>query len=139
MRPICPYLTLGTSRPVAGTDRSSRRLGEGHPPHLAPASSGHPGRSRLAAALRNECAAFAEQCGIEADLNVSDLPRDLPTDVSLCLFRVAQETLRNVVKHAQATEVGIALRSTIDGIAMEIADNGRGFNLESSRERGALA
>ena len=138
MRPICPYLTLGTSRPVAGTDRSSRRLGEGHPPHLAPASSGHPGRSRLAAALRNECAAFAEQCGIEADLNVSDLPRALPDDVSLCLLRVAQECLRNVAKHAQATEVRVALSCAIDGIALEIGDNGQGFNLESCRGRGGL-
>src|ERR1700727_554634 len=66
----------------------------------------------LAAALRNECAAFADQYGIEADLNVSDLPPAVPTEVSLCLFRVVQETLRNVVKHAQATEVRISLTST---------------------------
>jgi signal transduction histidine kinase len=92
----------------------------------------------LAAALRNECAAFSEQFGIPAEFDPAHVPAELPDDVSLCLYRVAQECLRNVSKHANATRVRVRLTSDDNGIAMEIADTGDGFDPEAIKGKGGL-
>ncbi|MBK8025482.1 MAG: sensor histidine kinase [Chloroflexi bacterium] len=51
-----------------------------------------------------------------------------PFDVKECLYRIAQETLNNIVKHADATHVGLTLRQQQDQIELIITDNGRGFD-----------
>ena len=63
----------------------------------------------LAAALKNECIAFSEQHGVAIEFDPDDIPRDIPDDTSLCLYRVAQESLRNISKHAAATRVHVTL------------------------------
>jgi two-component system, NarL family, sensor kinase len=50
----------------------------------------------LAAALKNECLAFSEQYGIPSEFAPDDIPRAVPDDIALCLYRVVQECLRNV-------------------------------------------
>jgi PAS domain S-box-containing protein len=91
----------------------------------------------LAAALRSECVAFSEQYGVRAEFCPGEITPDIPDDVSLCLYRVAQECLRNAGKHAKATQVRIGLLCSQDDIAMEIADSGGGFNPEEiKRNRG---
>ena len=92
----------------------------------------------LAAALKNECAAFTEQYGIPIDFDPDDIPRVLPGDISLCLYRIAQECLRNSGKHARAAKVRLALGASGDEIAMEIADDGEGFDLENVKGKGGL-
>ena len=92
----------------------------------------------LAAALKNECVAFSEQCGIPTEFNPNGTPRYIPDDISLCLYRVAQECLRNVGKHAQATEARVVLSGGLDEIAMEIADVGNGFDPEKVGGKGGL-
>lgn len=52
----------------------------------------------------------------------------LPQPVEVVLFRVTQEAIRNVLKHAQATEVVIRLQLTHQGVRLEFEDNGRGFD-----------
>jgi signal transduction histidine kinase len=89
-------------------------------------------------ALKNECAAFSEQHGIPAEFDPGAIPRSVPDDISLCLYRVAQECLRNVGKHAKAAHVRIALSGGRDEIAMEIADIGNGFDLEKIKGKGRL-
>lgn len=56
----------------------------------------------LEAALREECVAFSEQVGIPAQFESRRVSVPLQEDVSLCLYRVAQESLRNIARHAQA-------------------------------------
>lgn len=54
---------------------------------------------------------------------------DVPSDVKVALYRIAQEALNNVAKHSGASEARIDLRCDQDGVRMEIADDGRGFDL----------
>ena len=90
----------------------------------------------LAAALKSECDIFVEQYGIPAECDFH-LARSVPPDVSLCLYRVTQEALRNCAEHAHATRVRLSLRQ--DGeLVLEIADFGNGFDVESVRGKGGL-
>jgi signal transduction histidine kinase len=60
-------------------------------------------------------------------------PEDLEIDeaIAVVLFRIAQESLTNITRHAQATEVGIYLQQQGDSLHLEVRDNGRGFLVES--------
>jgi PAS domain S-box-containing protein len=61
-------------------------------------------------------------------------------NVAICLYRIAQECLRNVTKHAQASEVHVVLKEDTQEIALSIRDNGRGFHVkESSTGMGFLS
>ena len=61
----------------------------------------------------------------------------LPTETELAMFRIAQETLNNVRKHAQASEVNITVKLDSNNVKMTITDNGKGFL--TSRLTGDLA
>jgi signal transduction histidine kinase len=56
----------------------------------------------------------------------------LPQDIALCLFRVAQEALRNAIKHSGATTVSVHLKGARDRLVLTIADDGRGFDAEAA-------
>ena len=92
----------------------------------------------LAAALKNECVAFSEQHDIPTEFDAGDMPRVVPDDIALCLYRVAQECLRNAGKHANTAQVLVALSGGRDEIAMEIVDVGDGFNPEEIKGKGGL-
>jgi len=83
--------------------------------------------------------------GLANDLSGPDLriafsheavPAGLPDDVALCLFRVVQEALRNVVKHSAATQASVHLRGEEHGLALSITDNGVGFDVDDIRTKG---
>src|ERR1019366_3998629 len=61
----------------------------------------------LEAALKEECAAFSAQAAVPCEVESRSVPVPLPEDVSLCLYRVAQESLRNIAKHADAAKVRV--------------------------------
>jgi len=65
----------------------------------------------LEAALRSECLIFSEQHGIPVEFVSHKIPRPLATDASVCLYRVAQESLRNIGKHARADLVRVDLEA----------------------------
>jgi signal transduction histidine kinase len=69
----------------------------------------------------------AELPAIVLDLDESGTRLEEP--IAICLFRVAQEALRNVVKHSQATEVVVCLRLLSEQAVLTISDNGQGFYL----------
>ena len=82
----------------------------------------------LAEALRTECERVGRRSAIKLSL---DLPPDalaLAKDAALCLFRVAQEALSNVVRHAGASAAHIALRRMDAGWALSVRDDGGGFD-----------
>ena len=100
----------------------------------------HPGvlqHAGLVAALQAHCAEFDRQHAIAVTFSADD-PGDIPQDVALCLYRVAQEALRNVAAHAGARQVHVALRGTAAGLELTIADDGQGFDLAEARRRGGL-
>jgi PAS domain S-box-containing protein len=57
--------------------------------------------------------------------------RALPIEVHVVLYRIAQEALNNIVKHADATHVSIWLRFTRQGVRLMVADNGRGIDMSA--------
>jgi len=69
-----------------------------------------------------------------------DVPEDLslPIDLATPLFRICQEALTNVTRHAGATEVSIRLESTEENVLLVVADNGRGITDEEIRRHGSL-
>ena len=87
----------------------------------------HPGVLRhagLIAALQGHCAEFGRQHAIEVTLAAADGLDGIPQDIALCLYRVAQETLRNIAAHASARQVQVSLRATAEGLELLIADDG---------------
>lgn len=77
------------------------------------------------AALQSYVKQFTERTGIRVRLESSVRADALNTQQSTVLYRIAQECLTNVFKHAQATRVTIRLRRLARSVCMEIADNGR--------------
>jgi signal transduction histidine kinase len=78
-------------------------------------------------ALEVECARFSRRESIRAHVVSHELPTDLPSEISVCLFRIAQEALRNVARHSLAREVTVSLARSEGMLRMTVTDNGVGF------------
>ncbi len=96
---------------------------------LHPASLEHLG---LVSALRTHCLEIEKQEPIRAKLTLVKVPEDIPREVALCLYRVAQEALRNAVKHSGAPEVRVTLTGAEGGLELYVADSGSGFDREGT-------
>ncbi|MEH2182595.1 sensor histidine kinase [Nostoc sp.] len=70
---------------------------------------------------------FQQTTGIEPSCKI-DLPHILPTEVNTALYRIVQESLTNICKHAEATNVTVKLLAHAGMIHLSIEDNGKGFN-----------
>ena len=92
----------------------------------------------LLAALRCLCREFSESSGIPTFFDYQKIPQPLPGSISLCLYRVTQEALHNVSKHAGAKKAIVSLRETADGLEVAIMDFGVGFDPASIRARNGL-
>jgi signal transduction histidine kinase len=88
----------------------------------------------LVPALEGLAAAITETDGIPTGLWVTDERRRLSPEAELALFRIAQEALNNVKKHADATEVVINVEFVDDAVEMAVHDNGKGFALPAPVE-----
>ena len=82
----------------------------------------------LVDALDSLCEEFDSQSEIEVNFVHEQVPESVPPDLALCLFRIAQEGLRNVKKHSGASVVEVRLSGMADGVHLSIADNGNGFS-----------
>jgi signal transduction histidine kinase len=88
----------------------------------------------LATAVARLAETFRESTGLRVDLE-SQLGDDrLPTEVETTLYRIVQEALANIVKHADATRVSILLTQKNRSVAAVVEDDGRGFDPGSARE-----
>ena len=92
----------------------------------------------LAAALKSECLAFSEQYGMAAEFESFAVPQSIPRDVALCLYRIAQESLRNAGKHAGGSNVHVTLGATDGELTLVIADRGVGFDREMIKNKRRL-
>jgi PAS domain S-box-containing protein len=92
----------------------------------------------LVAALTELCQEFSAREGIEVVFGPEAVPRVLPVDLASCLYRVSQEALHNVLKHAQASQVRLKLTASGDGIHLCIRDNGVGFDSEAGLSQPGL-
>ncbi|WP_375514068.1 sensor histidine kinase [uncultured Nostoc sp.] len=81
----------------------------------------------LKSAIEKLLTDFQQITGIQPDCKI-DLPYTLPTEVNTALYRIVQESLTNICKHAQATSVTVGLLAEAGMIHVSIEDNGKGFN-----------
>ena len=88
----------------------------------------------LVPALERLTQGFAEHTGISVDLEASALTERLPVEVETAIYRIVQESLTNVVKHAQANSVSVVLTRGDGRIKAVIEDDGTGFEPEASSE-----
>jgi PAS domain S-box-containing protein len=98
----------------------------------------HPGvlhHAGLSAALESHCREFQELYGIEVAFAGGEDVTSISSDASLCLFRAAQEVLRNVAKHAGARHIHVSLSRDDHEVAMTIADDGKGFDTAAAGRR----
>jgi two-component system, NarL family, sensor histidine kinase DevS len=90
----------------------------------------------LVSALERLAETFREQTGIQVDLEPRLGEDRLPPDVETTLYRITQEALTNVVKHAQAKRVSIVLTRRNRSISAVIEDDGRGFGMDETGGNG---
>jgi signal transduction histidine kinase len=90
----------------------------------------------LVPAMEGFCREFSVQHDLQVQFVHQDVSRQIPKDVSLCVFRIAQEALRNVVKHSGATEAQVELTYRGDQIDLSISDPGAGFDPASAKVEG---
>lgn len=113
---------------IGSVARSLRELSH----ELHPGALEHVG---LAAALQMKCEEVRQGTGLAVEMRSGDLPL-IRQDVALCLYRVAQEALTNVVRHSGARRVELLLAVDQFQLTLEIRDDGRGFNPETPNGRG---
>src|SRR5262249_11207017 len=90
----------------------------------------------LADALRSECQSFEQRDGIAVKYHAQDVPADLPRDAALCVYRVAQEALRNVARHARARRASVRLTGAGDELVLCVRDRGVGFDAAAGGKAG---
>ncbi|MBZ5622982.1 MAG: PAS domain S-box protein [Acidobacteriia bacterium] len=85
----------------------------------------------LVAALRSYCEDFARREGLEVEFVSRDVPKELKREIASCLYKVTQESLSNISKHARAKSVFVTLAGTADRISLSVKDRGIGFRTQS--------
>jgi signal transduction histidine kinase len=75
------------------------------------------------------CKEFAVQQGMKVDFSHENIPRSVPPEVALCLFRIVQEGLRNSKKHSASSNAQVCLETVGDALHLSVCDQGVGFNL----------
>jgi len=81
----------------------------------------------LVPALNGLCKELGEKYKIEIHFVAREFPVNIAKNVQLCLFRITQEALGNVVKHSEARSAQVDLSANAKGISLRITDSGRGF------------
>jgi signal transduction histidine kinase len=92
----------------------------------------------LIEALKAECERFSRSCSVRLEADPRDIPERLPSEVALCLFRIAQEGLRNIVRHARANRTQVRLGRMDGGLQLVVRDDGAGFDRVQDRSRASL-
>lgn len=92
------------------------------------------GLTAAAASLCKDCSKLQK---VDIDFHAENIPKDLPAEISLCLYRVLQEALQNATKHSGARHFKVSLRGGANDIDLTVQDSGIGFELEDAiRGRG---
>lgn len=87
---------------------------------------------RIDEAIKHEVERFSKDHGVEVHFNLFGERRDIPPEMGTALFRICQESLANITKHAQASEVEVTLSYDSSTVELIVKDNGVGFALDSS-------
>jgi len=82
----------------------------------------------LSAALRSMTEDFAAHTGMEASVDIEDIEGLLPAEREILVYRICQESLTNVGKHAEARNVSVAVERGENDVTLVVRDNGKGFD-----------
>ncbi len=92
----------------------------------------------VVASVGSFCREVSEQHGVEINFTNTGVPDFLPGDVSTCVFRVVQETLRNALKHSGVKMFNVCLRGAEGVIELQVSDAGVGFDVKVVGVKGGL-
>lgn len=93
----------------------------------------------LSAALKSLSTEYAKRTGIKMEVNTLVFRNLLPDEIKTTLFRVAQEALTNIERHAQATHVTLSLTAEDGAVELTITDNGKGFSIPHMNRKNSLS
>jgi hypothetical protein len=88
----------------------------------------------LAAAVEHHAKQFSQRTGIPCRLDMNREEFELPDRLATAVFRIVQEALTNVARHAQASEVSVLIEQDDDGLHLTVDDNGRGISATSGKK-----
>jgi signal transduction histidine kinase len=91
-------------------------------------------RFGLAAALQDFCIGLSKSTHLSIDLQLFGLEKRMDSNTEIILYRIVQELLHNVIKHAEATEVLVQLIRSESSLSLTVEDNGKGFDRQHSPE-----
>jgi signal transduction histidine kinase len=92
----------------------------------------------LEAAVREFCEELSERHGVTIDLHVENIPRALSPEIGLCLYRVLQEAIQNVLKHSASRHAHASINGGFDNIDLTVKDSGAGFDPDEALRRRGL-
>ena len=129
-----PDVTTGYLKELRASAQEAMRemrllIFELHPPELE--------QEGLVAALQARLAAVEARTGVQTEFRVSD-ERPLPLAVERELYRIAQEVLNNVARHANARRVSVHLCFSAAAVSLEVRDDGVGFDPNAARRSGGM-
>ena len=92
----------------------------------------------LSLSIETLCAELSQHQDLEIKFRQQGFPAVLPEEVTLCVFRIAQESLHNVVKHSGASKADVVLTKTASGVGLSVSDNGSGFDVDEAKKKKRL-
>ena len=97
-----------------------------HPRHLDTVS--------LACSMRTHIKEFVEYANLDVDFREHDVPAHLPMPITICLYRLLQESLSNIRKHANAKHVTVSLTGASGQVELRVSDDGSGFDFAANKK-----
>jgi signal transduction histidine kinase len=88
-------------------------------------------------ALLSHVRSYSRRTGIRAELVQENMTEDLDPESAICIYRIVQESLNNISKHAQASTCRVLLRGQSRSVQVVIEDNGKGFDADSRDSNGS--
>jgi signal transduction histidine kinase len=92
----------------------------------------------LSAAIKGLCAEISNHRDLKIKFQQKGFPAALPPDITLCIYRVAQEALHNIVKHSGAREAKLILTRTSEAVRFQVVDRGTGFDIDAAKTKKRL-
>jgi PAS domain S-box-containing protein len=92
----------------------------------------------VVAAVRAFCGEFSKQHQVSIEFTDRNVSSHLPKDISLCLFRIAQEALHNAVKYSGTKQFWVSLYATENEVQLVVRDAGAGFDFEEAKKNAGL-
>jgi len=92
----------------------------------------------VVAAIKAFCGELSRQHQLSVEFTESNVPNYLPRDISLCLFRIAQEALHNALKYSETHQFSVALCATEEEVQLVVRDAGAGFDVEEAKKHRGL-